>query len=88
MHLPALDFTKRAILSLSLSDAHKALLLKCQLTDIEAVLMIDAPDKEVAKMLLSLSQEWIRAGSPYQIFYIYVDGTLTGEVSLSRVNQL
>lgn len=70
------------MLDFVVSDAHKTLLLRCQLTDIEAVLMIDAPDKEVAKALLSLSHEWIMAGSPYQLFYIYVDRMLTGKFSL------
>ncbi|MEP1079348.1 hypothetical protein NDI52_28475 [Leptolyngbya sp. PL-A3] len=76
------EHLQNTMLNFVLSDKHKALLLQCQLIDIEAVLMIDAPSEQVAKELHSFSQEWATSGSPYQVFYTYLNGELLSEFSL------
>jgi hypothetical protein len=60
----------------SLTNLHLAVLTRCHLQSVNSILMIDVPSQEIADALMDCRFEWIASGSPWRIFYLYLEGQL------------
>ena len=70
----------------ALTELHLAVLTRCHLHGINSILMIDVPSQEIGDALMDFRFEWIAAGSPWRIFYLYLEGQLISGFSCRETN--